>query len=296
MEPDYSDEEMNSKEKEISDVLLLISEFNVSEINIAIDNVTQYDECSNMSESLDNLISEICEVNIKNSDYLIKKALIIGLALKCSKKLNKIIFRDMQQHIKSKEDEVHILKERLVALEKLVTTNSEKLVTTNTEIQKTATSKINKIKKTKISPQKTQGKKKSKTDDKFALQTPVELTNKFSALDVEEKTETLEIEEFPEIQNEKVISPTNENREETDEPTLVEKKQKRVPPIMIDESLNTPALLDEISAINFNFYQSLCKFLYNGTVFESEFYYASRLEQTSNETFDHDQFATVNKQ
>ncbi|GFT80944.1 nucleic-acid-binding protein from transposon X-element [Nephila pilipes] len=94
-----------------------------------------------------------------------------------------------------------------------------------------------------------EGKKKSKTDDKLALQTPVELTNKFSALEVEEKTETLEIEEFPEIQNEKVISPTNENREETDEPTLVEKKQKRVPPIMIDESLNTTALLDEISAI-----------------------------------------------
>ncbi|GFT99207.1 hypothetical protein NPIL_535011, partial [Nephila pilipes] len=55
--------------------------------------------------------------------------------------------------------------------------------------------------------------------------TPVELTNKFSALEVEEKTKTLEIEEFPEIQNEKVISPTNENRKETDEPTLVEKKQ-----------------------------------------------------------------------
>ncbi|GFT26126.1 hypothetical protein NPIL_61081 [Nephila pilipes] len=94
-----------------------------------------------------------------------------------------------------------------------------------------------------------EGKKKSKTDGKFALQTPVELTNKFSALEVEGKTETLEIEEFPEIQNEKVISPTNENREETDEPTLVKKKKKRVPPIMIDESLNTPALLDETSAI-----------------------------------------------
>ncbi|GFT57828.1 hypothetical protein NPIL_7221 [Nephila pilipes] len=134
MEPDYSDAEMNSKEKEVSDVLLRISEFNVSEINIAIDNVTQYDECSNMSESLDNLISEIYEVNIKKSDYLIKKALIIGLALKCSKKLNKISFRDMQQHIKSKEDEV------------------QKLVTTNSEIQKTATTKINKIKRTKISP------------------------------------------------------------------------------------------------------------------------------------------------
>ncbi|GFU46147.1 hypothetical protein NPIL_467911 [Nephila pilipes] len=166
MEPDYSDEKMNSKEKEVSGVLLRIREFNVSEINIAIDNVTQYDECSNMSEYLDNLISEICEVNIKNSDYLIKKALLIGLALKCSKKLNKISFRDMQQHIKSKEDEVQILKERLVALEKLVTTNSE--------IQETSTAKINKIKRTKISPQKTQGKKKkSKTDDKFALQTPV---------------------------------------------------------------------------------------------------------------------------
>ncbi|GFU12608.1 uncharacterized protein NPIL_606881 [Nephila pilipes] len=166
MEPDYSDEEMNSKEKEVSDVLLRISEFNVSEVNIAIDNVTQYDEC-------------------------------FRLALKFSKKLNKISFRDMQQHIKSKEEEVQILKERLVAIGKLVTTNSEKLV-----------------------------------------------------LEIEEKTGTLEIEEFPEIQNEKVISPTNENREETDEPTLVEKKKKkRVPPIMIDESLNTPALLDEISAI-----------------------------------------------
>ncbi|GFS37365.1 hypothetical protein NPIL_415591 [Nephila pilipes] len=227
MEPDYSDAEMNSKEKEVSDVLLRISEFNVSEINIAIDNVTQYDECSNMSESLDNLISEICEVNIKNSDYLIKTALNIGLALKCSKKLNKISFRDMQQHIKSKEDEVQILKERLIALEKLIKTNSDKLVITNSEIQKTATTKINKIKRTKISPQKTQGKKKSKTDDKFALQTPVELKNKFSALEVEEKTETLEIEEFPEIQNEKVISPTNKNHKETDEPTLVEKKNKK---------------------------------------------------------------------
>ncbi|GFU12594.1 hypothetical protein NPIL_606811 [Nephila pilipes] len=80
----------------------------------------------------------------------------------------------MQQHIKSKEEEVQILKERLVAIGKLVTTNSEKLV-----------------------------------------------------LEIEEKTGTLEIEEFPEIQNEKVISPTNENREETDEPTLVEKKNKK---------------------------------------------------------------------
>ncbi|GFT20630.1 uncharacterized protein NPIL_81901 [Nephila pilipes] len=59
MEPDCSDEEMNSKEKEVSDVLLRISEFNVSEVGITIDNVTQYDECSNMRESLDNLMSEI---------------------------------------------------------------------------------------------------------------------------------------------------------------------------------------------------------------------------------------------
>ncbi|GFS46542.1 hypothetical protein NPIL_585551 [Nephila pilipes] len=88
MEPGYSDEEMKSKEMEVIDVLLHISEFNVSEVSIAIDNVTQYDECSNMSQSLDNLNSEIWGVNIKNSDYLKKKPLIIGLALKCSKKLN----------------------------------------------------------------------------------------------------------------------------------------------------------------------------------------------------------------
>ncbi|GFS70198.1 hypothetical protein NPIL_216831 [Nephila pilipes] len=73
MEPDYSDEEMNSKEKEVSEVLFRISEFDVSEVSITIDNVTQYDECSKVSESLDNLISEICEVNIENSDYLNKK-------------------------------------------------------------------------------------------------------------------------------------------------------------------------------------------------------------------------------
>ncbi|GFU11304.1 hypothetical protein NPIL_211831 [Nephila pilipes] len=152
MEPIYSDEEMNSTEKGVSEVLLRISEFNVSEVSIAIDNVTQYEECFNMSESLDNLISEICEVNIKNSDYLNKKALVIGLALKCSKTLNKINFRDMQKHIKTKDNEVQILKERLTALEKLVSSNSE--------IQKTPTAKINQIKRTKISPQKSHGKKK----------------------------------------------------------------------------------------------------------------------------------------
>ncbi|GFU38397.1 hypothetical protein NPIL_107771 [Nephila pilipes] len=227
MESDYSDEEMNSTEKEVSDVLLRISEFNVSKVSAAIDNAIQYDECFNMSESLDNLISEICEINITNSDYLNKKALIMGLALKCSKKLNKISFRDMQQHIKSKNDEVQILKERLVALEKLVTTNSEKSIQSDSEIQKTPTTKINQIKRTKISPQKAQREKKK----------------------VEEKNENLEIEEFPEIQIEKVISPSNENLEEIDESISVEKKQKRVPSITIDESLNTPALLDEISAI-----------------------------------------------
>ncbi|GFU43016.1 hypothetical protein NPIL_390091 [Nephila pilipes] len=96
MESDYSDEERNSTEKEVSDVLLRISEFNVSKVSTAIDSATQYDECFSMSESLDNLISEICEINITNSDYLNKKALIMGLVLKCSKKLNKISFRDMQ--------------------------------------------------------------------------------------------------------------------------------------------------------------------------------------------------------
>ncbi|GFS70263.1 hypothetical protein NPIL_294151 [Nephila pilipes] len=150
MEPDYSDEEMNSKEKEVSDVLLRISELNVSEVSIAFDNITHYDECSNMSESLENLISEICKVNIKNLDYLNKKSSDYRIGPKCSKKLNKISFRDMQQHIKSKEDEVQILKERLVAFEKLVITNSEKLITTNSEIQKTPTAKINQIKRTKI--------------------------------------------------------------------------------------------------------------------------------------------------
>ncbi|GFT29244.1 hypothetical protein NPIL_236871, partial [Nephila pilipes] len=139
-----------------------------------------------MSESLDNLISEICEINITNSDYLNKKALIMRLALKCSEKLNKISFRDMQQHIKSKNDEVQISKQRLAALEKL------------------------KLRK---------------------------------------KNENLEIEEFPEIQIEKVISPSNENLEKIDESTSVEKKKNRVPPIMIDESLSPPALLDERSAI-----------------------------------------------
>ncbi|GFS97620.1 hypothetical protein NPIL_446081 [Nephila pilipes] len=91
--------------------------------------------------------------------------------------------------------------------------------------------------------------KKSKTEVNLDLQTPVELTNQFSALEVEEINENLEIEEFPEIQIEKVISSSNENLEEIDESTSVEKKQKRVPPITIVESLNTPALLDEISAI-----------------------------------------------
>ncbi|GFT08149.1 hypothetical protein NPIL_134611 [Nephila pilipes] len=150
---------MNSTEKEVSDVLLRISEFNVSKVSAAIDNATQYDECFNMSVSLDNLI---CEINITNSDYLNKKALIMGLALKCSKKLNKISFRDMQQHIKSKNDEVQILKERLAALEKLVTTNSKKSIQSDSEIQKTPTTKINQIKRSKISPQKAQGEKKVK--------------------------------------------------------------------------------------------------------------------------------------
>ncbi|GFT83348.1 hypothetical protein NPIL_699241 [Nephila pilipes] len=81
MEPVYSDEEMNT-EKEESDVLLRISEFNVSEVSIAIDNVTQYEECFNMSKFLDNLISKICEVNIKNSDYLNKKGSDYGIGPK----------------------------------------------------------------------------------------------------------------------------------------------------------------------------------------------------------------------
>ncbi|GFT02239.1 hypothetical protein NPIL_491681 [Nephila pilipes] len=79
------------------------------------------------------------------------------------------------------------------------------------------------------SPLKRHKGEKSKTDVSSDLQTPVELTNKFSALEVGGKNENLEIEEFPEIQIEKVISPSNENLEEIDESTSVEKKTKKSP-------------------------------------------------------------------
>ncbi|GFS82818.1 hypothetical protein NPIL_111531 [Nephila pilipes] len=90
MDTNYSDDEMNSSEKEVSAILSRIREFNNCEVNNAVVNKTSYDECLNLSEKLENLISGISDYNLTNTDYLNKKASILGLALKCSKKLNEI--------------------------------------------------------------------------------------------------------------------------------------------------------------------------------------------------------------
>ncbi|GFT65593.1 hypothetical protein NPIL_231491 [Nephila pilipes] len=81
------------------------------------------------------------------------------------------------------------------------------------------------------SPQKLQGK--------LILLPITQLSNKFKALEVDETPEHTEIE----------ITSNNENlAEETASPTQ-EIKQKRIPPMIIDEALNTPALMDEIGTI-----------------------------------------------
>ncbi|GFU23647.1 hypothetical protein NPIL_684131 [Nephila pilipes] len=66
---------------------------------------------------------------------------------------------------------------------------------------------------------------------------------------------SLEVEEFPSLtnNNEDVSQTmesnsnqeTNSDNEEEIEPLTVEINKKRIPPIIIDESVNTPALMDE---------------------------------------------------
>ncbi|GFU49022.1 hypothetical protein NPIL_433331 [Nephila pilipes] len=152
MDTDYLDNEMNSSEKEVNTILSRIREFNVCEVNNAIDNITSHDECLNLSQKLENLISDISDYNLINADYLNKKAFILGLALKCSKKLNEISYRELQQHLNHKDAELQMLKETLAALESKMPATAETY--NNTTI------KINKIKKSIKLSSKISGRKK----------------------------------------------------------------------------------------------------------------------------------------
>ncbi|GFT85394.1 hypothetical protein NPIL_70531 [Nephila pilipes] len=71
---------------------------------------------------------------------------------------------------------------------------------------------------------------------------------------------SLEVEEFPSLtNNNEDVSQTMEsnsnqetnsdNEEETEPLTTEISKKKRIPPIIIDESVNTPALMDEICTL-----------------------------------------------
>ncbi|GFT31257.1 hypothetical protein NPIL_566501 [Nephila pilipes] len=92
MDSDYSDEDMSSSVNEVSAILSRIRDFDVSNVDNEIDHLTHFDKCLEISENLDKFIEVINQFNLTNVDYLNKKkALILELALKCSKKLNALI-------------------------------------------------------------------------------------------------------------------------------------------------------------------------------------------------------------
>ncbi|GFU26436.1 hypothetical protein NPIL_234901 [Nephila pilipes] len=173
------------------------------------------------------------EFNLPNVDYINKKALILGLAFKCSKKLNLINNHDLHQNLKFKDQELQLLKDRLATIESKISI---------------AENKTNPIpKSTKIKrASNTQGKK-SRTNDDSNSQNTIELNNKFKSLEVEETPEQIESTEVN--QNYMETSNTITNTEEEIESSSVVKEENGIPPIIIDETMNTSALLDEISTI-----------------------------------------------
>ncbi|GFT92991.1 hypothetical protein NPIL_116381 [Nephila pilipes] len=242
MDSDCSDEDMSSSVNEVSAILSRIRDFDVSNVDNEIDNLIHFDKCLEISENLDKFIEDINQFNLTNVDYLNKKALILELALKCSKRLNVLNHHELQQHLNHKDHELHLLKERLTAIE-------NKLITA-AEIQPiNPTPKTNKIKRNQISPLKQQGKK-SKINESIITPAPLELKNKFMSLEVEEfPSLTNNNEDVSQTMESNSNQETNSDNEEEIEPLTAEINKKRIPPIIIDESVNTPALMDEICTL-----------------------------------------------
>ncbi|GFT93489.1 hypothetical protein NPIL_528661, partial [Nephila pilipes] len=243
MDSDCSDEDMSSSVNEVSAILSRIRDFDVSNVDNEIDNLIHFDKCLEISENLDKFIEDINQFNLTNVDYLNKKAMILELALKCSKRLNVLNHHELQQHLNHKDHELHLLKERLTAIE-------NKLITA-AEIQPiNPTPKTNKIKRNQISPLKQQGKK-SKINESIITPAPLELKNKFMSLEVEEfPSLTNNNEDVSQTMESNSNQETNSDNEEEIEPLTAEiNKKKRIPPIIIDESVNTPALMDEICTL-----------------------------------------------
>ncbi|GFS56298.1 hypothetical protein NPIL_66791, partial [Nephila pilipes] len=242
MDSDCSDEDMSSSVNEVSAILSRIRDFDVSNVDNEIDNLIHFDKCLEISENLDKFIEDINQFNLTNVDYLNKKALILELALKCSKRLNVLNHHELQQHLNHKDHELHLLKERLTAIE-------NKLITA-AEIQPiNPTPKTNKIKRNQISPLKQQGKK-SKINESIITPAPLELKNKFMSLEVEEFSSlTNNNEDVSQTMESNSNQETNSDNEEEIEPLTAEINKKRIPPIIIDESVNTPALMDVICTL-----------------------------------------------
>ncbi|GFU20200.1 hypothetical protein NPIL_126511 [Nephila pilipes] len=123
--------------------------------------------------------------------------------------------------------------ERLTAIE-------NKLITA-TEIQPiNPTPKTNKIKRNQISPLKQQGEK-SKINESINTPAPLELKNKFMSLEVEEfPSLTNNNEDVSQTMESNSNQETNSDNEEEIEPLTAEiNKKKRIPPIIIDESVNS---------------------------------------------------------
>ncbi|GFU45225.1 hypothetical protein NPIL_388991 [Nephila pilipes] len=125
MDSDCSDEDMSSSVNEVSAILSRIRDFDVSNVDNEIDNLIHFDKCLEISENLDKFIEDINQFNLTNVDYLNKKALILELALKCSKRLNVLNHHELQQHLNHKDHELHLLKERLTAIENKLITAAE---------------------------------------------------------------------------------------------------------------------------------------------------------------------------
>ncbi|GFS97618.1 hypothetical protein NPIL_446071 [Nephila pilipes] len=114
---DCSDEDKSSSVDEVSAILSRIRDFDVSNVDNEIDNLIHFDKCLEIRENLDKFIEEINQFNLTNVDYLNKKALILELALKCSKRLNVRNHHELQQQLNHKDHELHLLMERLTAIE-----------------------------------------------------------------------------------------------------------------------------------------------------------------------------------
>ncbi|GFT23266.1 hypothetical protein NPIL_120341 [Nephila pilipes] len=174
-------------------------------------------------------------VEKKNFSWITKSGPLFGLQMDTNYSNDKMNSSEKEQPLNHKDAGLQMLKETLDALESKMSATAE--THNNTTI------KIIKIKRVPNSLQKSQGKKVK----------PIELTNKFKALKVDETPVQNELNETqPQTklnENRKEIKTdvNNENREEKITSPTQEIKPKRIPPIIIDEALNTPPLMDEIS-------------------------------------------------